>query len=77
MVILSVPTGVDGDKVTAMARETLPSVELTPAVLSEDICFYREYPQIPLIELPQLAGARPAKPTCRWAATTHPIPAPT
>ena len=51
--------------------------ELTTAPLPDDICFYREYPQVPLTDLPQLGDAGAGGVSRRWAPTTRPTPAPT
>ncbi len=52
--VLGVPPGEAGDRFRALAAEVLPGVDLTPAPLPEDICFYREYPHLDLAALPQL-----------------------
>ncbi|MBA4191269.1 MAG: hypothetical protein C0467_25080 [Planctomycetaceae bacterium] len=52
--VLGVPAGPAGDELRELAGNALPGIDLTPAVLPDDICFYREYPQIPLASLPQL-----------------------
>jgi hypothetical protein len=57
MVVMGVPPGNDGNKLVSMARSALPDLELTPAPLPDDICFYRELPQVPLTDLPQLGGS--------------------
>ena len=57
MVVLGVPPGPDGDKLAALTRTAMPDLELTSAPLPDDICFYREFPQVPLTDLPQLGGA--------------------
>jgi hypothetical protein len=51
--ILAVPPGPAGDRFRELARQILPEVAFTPAPLPDDICFYREYPQLELTELPQ------------------------
>jgi len=56
MTVLAVPSGDDGDRLLALARTALPDAELAPAPLPEDICFYREFPQVPLTDLPHLGG---------------------
>jgi hypothetical protein len=56
MVVIGMPPGADGDRLHALVRQALPDAELTAAPLPEDICFYREYPQVPLTDLPQLGG---------------------
>jgi serine/threonine protein kinase len=52
--ILGVPAGESGDRFRELAARVLPDAELIPATLPDDICFYREYPQLLLTELPQL-----------------------
>jgi eukaryotic-like serine/threonine-protein kinase len=54
MVVLGAPVGDDGDRLLELVRATFPELELTAAPLPDDICFYREYPQVPLTDLPQL-----------------------
>ena len=39
-----------------LVEATLPGIGFIPAVLSDDIAFIREYPLLPLSEVPQLAG---------------------
>ena len=56
MTVLGVPPDEAGDKLVVV-RSALPDAELVPAPLPTDICFYREFPQVPLTDLPQLAGA--------------------
>ena len=54
IVILAVPPGEAGDKFRALAAEAVPGIDLTPAPLPDDICFYREYPKLELADVPQL-----------------------
>ncbi|MBY0461133.1 MAG: hypothetical protein K2V38_27745, partial [Gemmataceae bacterium] len=54
MVVLGVPPGDDGDRLVDLAKEVLPETEFVSAPLPDDICFYREYPQLALTDLPQL-----------------------
>jgi hypothetical protein len=56
MVVVGAPPGVDGDRLQALVRTALPDAEMTAAPLPDDICFYREFPQVPLTDLPQLGG---------------------
>jgi serine/threonine protein kinase len=56
MTVLGVPPGDDGTRLLTLTRTALPDLELTAAALPDDICFYREFPQVPLTDLPQLAG---------------------
>jgi serine/threonine protein kinase len=56
MTVLGAPPGDDGNRLLMLTREALPDLELTAAPLPDDICFYRELPQVPLTDLPQLAG---------------------
>ena len=44
----------DGDRLKEMAKAVLPETEFVAAPLPDDICFYREYPQLALADLPQL-----------------------
>ncbi|QJW95584.1 tubulin-like doman-containing protein [Frigoriglobus tundricola] len=61
MVVMGVPPGPDGERLVGLVRTALPDLEMTAAPLPDDICFYREYPQVPLGDLPQLgASAREA-----------------
>src|SRR5205085_1909494 len=48
MVVLGAPTGSDGDRLQALVRETVPGIELVAAALPDDICVYREFPQVPM-----------------------------
>jgi serine/threonine protein kinase len=52
--VLAVPPGPAGQKLRDLAAQVLPGMDLTPAPLPDDICFYREYPQFALVDLPQL-----------------------
>ena len=54
--ILACPLGPDGDRFRDLVEATLPGIGFIPAVLSDDIAFIREYPLLPLNEVPQLAG---------------------
>lgn len=55
--LVAVPPGPTGDRLQALTAQTLPHAELIPAPLPDDICFYREYPQLALTGLPQLGEA--------------------
>jgi serine/threonine protein kinase len=55
--ILGVPPGPAGERFRKLATSVLRHVELTSAPLPEDICFYREYPQVNLADLLQLGDA--------------------
>jgi hypothetical protein len=52
--ILACPTGADGERFRSFCEQTLPEVNFIPAPLPDDITFLREYPLVPLAELPQL-----------------------
>jgi hypothetical protein len=52
--ILAGPTGPDGDRFRQLAEEVLAGVQFIPAPLPDDIVFVREYPLLPLADLPQL-----------------------
>lgn len=54
--ILAVPPGPDGDKFRQTVDALLPGIGFIPAAMSDDIVFVREYPLLPLAELPQLAA---------------------
>jgi hypothetical protein len=54
--ILAAPAGPDGDRFRAEAEAALPGAELIPAPLPDDIVFVREYPLLPLHDLPHLTG---------------------
>ncbi|MFM8273032.1 MAG: hypothetical protein ACKODX_11955, partial [Gemmata sp.] len=54
MVALCAPTGSDGDRLQHLAHQVLPDTDFVPAPLPDDICFYRELPQVQLADLPQL-----------------------
>ncbi len=54
MVVLCAPPGPDGDRLKELAKVVLPETEFATAPLPDDICFYREYPQLKLTDLPQL-----------------------
>ncbi len=69
--ILAAPTGPAGDQLRDLAARVLPGVDLTPAPLPEDICFYREYPQLEIAELPQL-GEFGQEAYQQMATTDHP-----
>jgi hypothetical protein len=52
--VLAAPSGEAGEAFRELAAQVLPGMDLTPAPLPDDICFYREYPQFLLADLPQL-----------------------
>lgn len=54
MVVLCAPPGPDGDRLKELAKVVVPETEFATAPLPDDICFYREYPQLKLTDLPQL-----------------------
>lgn len=54
MVVVGIPPGPDGGRLQQLIKTALPDAELTTAPLPDDICFYREFPQVPLTDLPQL-----------------------
>lgn len=72
MVVLGVPPGADGDRLKDMAKAVLPETEFVAAPLPDDICFYREYPQLTLADLPQLGEY--AREAYRQAAATGAAP---
>ncbi len=54
MVVLGIPPGPDGGRLKELAKVVLPETDFVAAPLPDDICFYREYPQLTLTDLPQL-----------------------
>ncbi|MBX9625921.1 MAG: protein kinase, partial [Gemmataceae bacterium] len=71
VMILSAPPGADGDRFRGLVAEALPGVELVPAAVADDIAFYREWPALPLSDLPHLGDAgRDA--AAQMAAADHP-----
>ncbi len=69
--LLAVPPGPEGDKLRQLAAQVLPAAELIPAPLPDDICFYREYPQLNLADVPQL-GDLALEAYQQMAASEHP-----
>ncbi|MGL4420093.1 MAG: hypothetical protein ACRCZF_05465, partial [Gemmataceae bacterium] len=51
--ILACPAGVDGDRFRQLVLSAIPDVEMIPATIPDDIALIREYPLLPLVELPQ------------------------
>jgi serine/threonine protein kinase len=51
--LLALPQGPAGDRFRELAEQALPGANLVPAPLPDDICFYREFPQLELTDLPQ------------------------
>ncbi|MGL6096252.1 MAG: hypothetical protein ACRC7O_10715, partial [Fimbriiglobus sp.] len=56
LAVLAVPSGAAGAMVREVAADVCPGVGFVPAVMAEDLVFYREYPQVPLAELPAFGG---------------------
>jgi serine/threonine protein kinase len=52
--LLAAPAGPAGDRLRRLASDANPGIEFIPAVLDDDIVLIREYPRMPLAELPQL-----------------------
>lgn len=52
--VLGVPPGPAGDELRDLVTNALPGIDVTPAALPDDICFYREVTLLPLTGLPQL-----------------------
>jgi serine/threonine protein kinase len=52
--ILACPAGPEGARFRRLVEATVPGVQLIPASLPDDITFFREYPLLPLTDLPQL-----------------------
>ena len=71
LVTLAVPPGKAGEQFREIAREELPGIDLMVAPLPDDISFYREHPDVPLAEVPQLSDyAREAY--AQMVAADHP-----
>jgi eukaryotic-like serine/threonine-protein kinase len=56
MTILACPVGPDGDRFRLMMQQLMPNEMFLPAALPDDIVFQREYPLLPMTELPQLSS---------------------
>ena len=69
--LLGVPPGSSGDRFRELASTVLPDIEITAAPLPDDICFYREYPQLDLADLLQL-GDHAREAYAQMAAADHP-----
>ncbi|MFO0824919.1 MAG: tubulin-like doman-containing protein [Gemmataceae bacterium] len=54
--VLGLPAGPAGEELRELASNALPGIDITSALLPDDICFYREYMQLPLLNVPQLGG---------------------
>jgi hypothetical protein len=52
--ILACPVGPEGARFRRLVETSIPGVQLIPAPLPDDITFFREYPLLPLTDLPQL-----------------------
>jgi hypothetical protein len=52
--ILAAPDGPAGDQLRRLAADANPDVEFIPAILSDDLVVYREYPRVAVGDLPQL-----------------------
>ena len=71
VMVLAAPAGPDGDRFRELVAEALPGVDLVPAAVADDILFYREWPSLPLADLPHLGDAgRDA--AAALAASDHP-----
>ncbi len=55
--LLAAPDGPDGDHLRALVEHANPGVEFIPAALPDDVLVYREYPRLPIADLPQLGPA--------------------
>ncbi|HUR52624.1 MAG TPA: tubulin-like doman-containing protein, partial [Gemmataceae bacterium] len=71
LVTLAVPPGEWGERLRELASEQLPGIDLTAAPLPDDIAFYREYPNLPLADMPQL-GDHAQEAYQQMAAAEHP-----
>jgi len=54
--LLAAPEGPAGDRLRRLASDANPGVEFIPAVSGDDIVMLREFPRMPLADLPQLDG---------------------
>ncbi|MCS6865876.1 MAG: tubulin-like doman-containing protein [Gemmataceae bacterium] len=54
LIVLQAPPSEEGQRLIDLTRQTFPHHELVTAPLADDILFYREFPQVPLTDLPQL-----------------------
>lgn len=54
LIVLQAPPGEEGQRLIDLTRETFPHHEIITAPLADDILFYREFPQVPFTDLPQL-----------------------
>ncbi len=52
--LLAAPEGPAGDQLRRLASDANPGIEFIPAVLADDIVMIREFPRMPLADLPQL-----------------------
>ena len=55
--ILAVPPGPEGERFRSLVSHALPEVPLAAAASKDDIVFYREHPDVILMDLPQLGPA--------------------
>jgi hypothetical protein len=55
--LLAAPPGPSGDLIRQLAAEANPGIEFIPADLADDLVVFREYPRVPLADLPQLGPA--------------------
>ncbi len=53
--LLAVPEGAIGDQLRRLASDANPGIEFIPATLTDGIVMLREFPRMPLADLPQLA----------------------
>ena len=54
--LLVAPEGPAGDRLRRLASDANPGVEFIPAISNDDIVMVREFPRMPLADLPQLDG---------------------
>jgi hypothetical protein len=72
MIVLAAPGGEDGNQLKELTKSVLPGVEFVGAPLPNDICFYREYPQLKITDLPQLGDSAREAYQQMLATTTPP-----
>jgi hypothetical protein len=69
--LLAAPDGPDGDRLRALVEDANPGVDFLSAALPDDVLVYREYPRLPIADLPQLGPAGESA-YAAVAATDHP-----
>ena len=70
--LLAAPAGPTGDLLRRLAAEANPGIEFIPAELTDALVVLREYPRLPLADLPQLGPAAREAYQARLAAGSCP-----